>query len=57
MCEKGKFPGAFKTNGGHWRIPEDRFITTRDQDERAEIVLERIDKKSNEYGAADEFNL
>lgn len=57
MCEKGKFPGAFKTDGGHWRIPEDLFITTREQDSKAEIVLERIDPKKCEYGDTDEYHL
>lgn len=25
MCEKGKFPDAYKTEGGHWRVPAKYF--------------------------------
>jgi len=28
MCDKVKFKGAYKTEGGHWRIPENTFITS-----------------------------
>jgi excisionase family DNA binding protein len=57
MCEKGKFPGAYKTDGGHWRIPREIFITTPEQDERAEEVLQRIDIKNQKAGYVDEFDL
>lgn len=57
MCENGKFKEAFKTDGGHWRIPEDDFVATRKQDRKAEQVLEHIDMKNNEVGDIDEFDL
>jgi excisionase family DNA binding protein len=57
MCEKGKFQGAYKTDGGHWRIPQDAFITTPEQDQRASEVLHRIDLKNKEVGNVDEFHL
>jgi excisionase family DNA binding protein len=57
MCEKGKFPGAYKTDGGHWRIPQEIFITTSEQDERTEEVLKRIDIKNQKAGYVDEFDL
>ncbi|MCO7175415.1 helix-turn-helix domain-containing protein [Sporolactobacillus kofuensis] len=57
MCEKGKFPNAYQTDGGHWRIPREAFITTSMQDEQAETILQRIDKKNLQSGDIDEFNL
>ncbi|PDM39300.1 MULTISPECIES: helix-turn-helix domain-containing protein [unclassified Geobacillus] len=57
MCEKGKFPGAYKTDGGHWRIPQEIFITTSEQDKRTEEVLKRIDIKNQKAGDVDEFDL
>lgn len=57
MCENGKFPGAYKTSGGHWKIPEKLFISTRDQDKNAELVFERIDIRNRKYGDIDEYHL
>jgi excisionase family DNA binding protein len=57
MCDKGKFPEAIKTIGGHWRIPRNYFTTTKDQDLKAETIMKEIDKKNREVGDADEFNL
>lgn len=57
MCEKGKFRGAYKTDGGHWKIPEDNFITSREQDSRAEEVFRHIERKNSELGDVDEFDL
>lgn len=57
LCDKGKFEGAYKTDGGHWKIPQDAFITTNEQDKKAESVLRRIDAKSKEAGEVDEFDL
>ncbi|MCQ2011672.1 MAG: helix-turn-helix domain-containing protein [Sporolactobacillus sp.] len=57
LCEKGKFSAAYQTEGGHWRIPRDAFITTSKQDEQAETVLHEIDEKNRRGGDIDEFNL
>ncbi|AXF55324.1 DNA-binding protein [Salicibibacter kimchii] len=57
MCENKKFPRAYKTQGGHWRIPQDSFVTTPRQDETAEALLKRIDHKNREAGDVDEFDL
>lgn len=57
-CENGRYPGAFKTEGGHWRIPRSLFRTTDEQDRKAEEFFERIDQKNKEGGEdVDEFNL
>lgn len=57
MCEKGKFEGAYQTDGGHWKIPQDIFITTSEQDKEAEGVLRQVDAKNKEAGSVDEFDL
>lgn len=58
MCERGKFKGASRVGGsGHWRIPEENFITTSEQDKEAEMILQRIDKKNEKAGDIDEFDL
>lgn len=57
MCEKGKFTGAYKTDGGHWRIPKSNFVTTDEQDNRAKNFFDRIDIKNQEFGNEDEFDL
>ncbi|MFD1031893.1 helix-turn-helix domain-containing protein [Metaplanococcus flavidus] len=57
MCEKGKFSEARQTEGGHWRIPKAAFITTAEQDERANQILEKIDAKNRAAGPVDEFKL
>jgi excisionase family DNA binding protein len=46
MCERGKFPGAYQTDGGHWKIPKDAFITTEEQDQKAEQLFQQIDAKN-----------
>lgn len=57
LCSKGKFPGAYQTDGGHWRIPKDSFITNQEQDERAKKVFDGIDRKNKEAGNFNEFDL
>jgi len=59
MCENKRFIGAYRSGGehGHWRIPEDNFITTKEQDQKAEMILKQLDKKNEEAGDLDEFDL
>ncbi|RSK27613.1 DNA-binding protein [Bacillus sp. HMF5848] len=57
MCDRRKFPGAYQTDGGHWKIPKDVLITTEDQDEKAEQLLQHIDAKNTKAGDIDEFDL
>lgn len=58
MCEQGKFKGAYPVAGNRdWRIPEENFITTKKDDETAEIALQQINKKSKQAGDVDEFDL
>ncbi len=57
MVELKKFPGAVQTDGGHWRIPQELFKTTKEQDRRAEDALTQLDKKVMDAGEFDEFNL
>jgi len=48
LCEKGRFQDAHKTENGDWLIPDQNFITTREQDARAEEILRQIDRKNQE---------
>lgn len=57
MCEKGKFPDAYKTDGGHWRVPRKYFRVTLEQAREADEFLKELDKKNKEAGEVDEFNL
>jgi excisionase family DNA binding protein len=41
-CEEGRFQGAKKTPGGHWRIPKSLFRTIDEQDVKAEETLRRL---------------
>jgi hypothetical protein len=57
-CEEGRYAGAKKTPGGHWRIPKSLFRTTDEQDAKAEETLRRLDEKNRTGGEVeDEFNL
>ncbi|TFJ92538.1 helix-turn-helix domain-containing protein [Lentibacillus salicampi] len=57
MCENGKFEGAYRSGGGHWRIPEDNFITSKQQDKIVDELFEQIDRKNKEAGDVDKFDL
>lgn len=46
MCQNGRLKGAICSDGGHWRIPESCFITTKEQDKKAEKLLSQIDQKN-----------
>ena len=39
MCEDGKFHNTYRTEDGEWLIPEDNFVTTKEQDEKAEEIF------------------
>lgn len=59
MCEKGRFTGAKRSDdiNGEWVIPQENFITTNEQDDVAEMVLQKIDNKNKKAGDIDEFNV
>lgn len=59
MCEHGKFNGAKSIEGksGQWLIPKENFVTTNEQDDIAENVLQTIDIKNKKTGDVDEFDL
>ncbi|RTR26297.1 DNA-binding protein [Robertmurraya yapensis] len=55
MCEKGRFQGAYQNENGEWLIPEFIFTTTRKQDEKAEKILQHIERKNR--GGRDESDV
>lgn len=58
-CEKGKFPEAFQTDGGHWRIPQKYLKASSNQAESAEKWIRKLDKNTkNHIGeVVDEFDI
>ncbi|WP_404459824.1 helix-turn-helix domain-containing protein [Sutcliffiella horikoshii] len=58
-CEKGKFPEAFQTDGGHWRIPQKYLKANSNQAESAEKWIRKLDKDTkNHIGeVVDEFDI
>ncbi len=55
MCEKGRFRDAYQDEYGKWQIPNDNFVTTREQDEKAAKILQHLDRKNN--GEKDESDI
>ncbi|MGG0741224.1 hypothetical protein [Niallia taxi] len=48
MCEKGRFKDAYQTDNDDWLIPGENFITSREQFEKANEILQHIDRKNQE---------
>jgi len=48
MCEKGKFPEAEKTDGGHWRIPRKYFKLSLEEAREADQFMQTMDQKTKE---------
>lgn len=46
MCEKGRFKGAYQSDKAEWFIPDENFIITKEQFERANEILQHIDRKN-----------
>ena len=44
MCDAGKFPGASRTYGGHWRIPREHFKVTLVQSRQLERTSKIFEK-------------
>ena len=59
MCEKGKFPEATQTAGGHWKIPKHYFKVTLEDARARKQAMKEIDERTiRETGdSIDEFNL
>lgn len=57
MCQKEMFKGAYQTETGDWLIPEDNFITSKNQDKRTHELFHHLDKKNKRKGEIDEFDL
>lgn len=55
MCIRERFQNAFQNENGDWLIPEENFITTKEQDEKAEKILQHIDRKNR--GGSDETEI
>ncbi|MEM5018639.1 helix-turn-helix domain-containing protein [Metabacillus indicus] len=58
-CERGKFPEAFKTDGGHWRIPKKYFKMSLQEARKADAKMKQADEDTRRElgGNLDEFDL
>lgn len=59
MCEQGKFKVAKSIEGksGQWLILKENLVTTNEQDDIAEDILQTVDIKNKKAGDVDEFDL
>ncbi len=53
-CERGKYPNAYQTEGGHWRIPRTYFRITLEQAEQREEFEQELNRLNARKGEADE---
>lgn len=56
-CEKGKYPDAYQTEGGHWRIPKKHFKISIEQARKRNSFEERLNQFNMKEGEVteDEF--
>jgi Predicted site-specific integrase-resolvase len=53
-CEKGKYPEAFQTEGGHWRIPQKYFKITLEQARKRKAFEQQLNDFNATKGEANE---
>ncbi|WP_214627169.1 helix-turn-helix domain-containing protein [Paenibacillus agaridevorans] len=53
-CDKRKYPDAYQTEGGHWRIPKKYFKITIEEARKRKEFEEQLNTLNNEKGEADE---
>ncbi len=58
-CEKGKFPEAYQTEGGHWRIPQKYFKVTLHEARVADSYMKKTHVNNKEHFGedVDEFDI
>lgn len=56
-CEKGKYPDAIKTHGGHWRIPKKYFKITLEEALKRKSFEQELNSFNGQFakGNEDEF--
>lgn len=53
-CEKGKYPDAFQTEGGHWRIPKKYFKISYEQARKRNSFEDRLNQFNMKVGEVSE---
>lgn len=53
-CEAGKYPEAYQTEGGHWRIPQSYFKLNPAQARQRDDFAVKLNEYNAQYGVADE---
>lgn len=53
-CEKEKYPDAYQTEGGHWRIPKKYFRMTLEKAQQRENFEQELNEFNAEFGEVNE---
>lgn len=53
-CDKGKYPDAYQTEGGHWRIPKKYFKVSLEQARKRKLFEQQLNEFNESKGEADE---
>lgn len=53
-CEKGKYPDAYQTEGGHWRIPKKYFKISYEQARKRKSFEDRLNQFNMKVGEVSE---
>ncbi|WP_071392645.1 helix-turn-helix domain-containing protein [Bacillus tuaregi] len=53
-CEKGKYPGAFQTEGRHWRIPKKYFKLTLEEARKRKDFEQELNEFNAQHGEVNE---
>ncbi|WP_168121793.1 helix-turn-helix domain-containing protein [Paenibacillus sp. HB172176] len=53
-CEKGKYPEAYRTDGGHWRIPKKYFKISLEEAQKRKIFEQKLSDFNASNGEVDE---
>ncbi|WP_246943517.1 MerR family transcriptional regulator [Bacillus pinisoli] len=53
-CEQGKYPDAYQTQGGHWRIPKQYFKITSEEAMKRRAFEQELNEFNAQQGEVDE---
>ncbi|MBD0383894.1 type I restriction endonuclease subunit R, EcoR124 family [Paenibacillus sedimenti] len=53
-CDKNKYPEAYQTDGGHWRIPQKYFKISLEQARKRKVYEQQLNEFNASKGEADE---
>lgn len=58
-CEKGRYPNAYQTEGGHWRIPKKYFNVTLEDALKVDTFMKKVHENNKAHFGedVDEFDI